>query len=579
MVPPPGVAAEVAFVIAGTIVHIRGNLTSNFHISAGADELLSKFPIATVSVDLWGIPSDPRHDRQRQGGGLEGRCEKEDKGCAIEPSSVPFLTMPTSCTEPMTLGGTAIGWLGSGTADSRLFEDLEGNPVVPTGCNQLAFEPTIESLATTNQAESPSGLDFSLRQAQEESLEGRSTAALKNATVTLPDGMNLNPSAANGLSACTEGQMGYAPEEGKIRFRTTPQTCPAAAKIGTITARTPLLEKPVPGSVYVAKPFDNPFGSLLAIYLAIEDEETGVIAKLAGKATPDPATGQLTATFTENPQLPLEDIELHLFNGPGGVLTTPLTCGNKTTTSTLTPWSTPEGADAHPTSTFQTTAGCYSSEAAAPKAYSFTAGTVSPLAGAYSPFVLRLARPDGSQHITGIETTLPEGLIGKLAGVTYCPESGIGQARSREHPEMGKLEQQAPSCPTSSEVGSVTVTAGSGIAPIPVSGHAYMAGPYKGAPLSLVVIIPGVAGPFDLGTVVDRAALYVGAYDARIRAVADPIPTIREGIPLDARSIEIKLDRPSFTLNPTSCEAKAVEGSVSTQAGQTAARQKPLPGR
>jgi hypothetical protein len=196
---------------------------------------------------------------------------------------------------------------------------------------------------------------------------------------------------------------------------------------------------------------------------------------------------------------------------------------------------------------------------------------VSPLAGAYSPFVLRLARPDGTQHFTGIETTLPEGLTGKLAGVSYCPEAGIAQAKSREAPEKGKLEQQSPSCPAPSEVGVVKVTAGSGITPFPVSGHAYLAGPYKGAPLSLVAIVPAVAGPFDLGTVVSRVALRVDETTARIHAVSDPLPTIREGIPLDVRSIEIRLDRPSFTVNPTSCEVKAIEGSVTTQAGQSAA--------
>ncbi len=571
MVPPPGVPGEVAFVLNGTVAHIQAGLGSNFHITAGSDELLAKFPIASFKIDLWGNPSDSRHDHQRGGAGIEGKCG-ENGGCSIKSSPVPFLTMPTSCTEPLALSATAAGWLG-GVTPSRAtaFEDLEGHMIVPTGCNQLVFEPTIESSATTDQAESPSGLEFALHQRQDESLQGRSTAALKTATVTLPEGMSLNPAAANGLSACTEEQMGYEPEEGKIRFRTTPQSCPASAKVGTVTARTPLLEDALPGSVYVAKPFDNPFGSLLAIYLAIEDEESGIVAKLAGKVETDPTTGQLTTTFTENPQLPLNDIELHLFKDAGGVLTTPLTCGDKATTSTLTPWSTPEGPDAHPTSTFQTTSGCFGSEGAAPKSFSFSAGTVSPLAGAYSPFVLRLARPDGSQHITGIETTLPEGLLGKLAGVAYCPESGIDQARSREHPEMGKLEQRDPSCPAGSEVGTVNVTAGSGDTPIPVSGHAYLAGPYKGAPLSLVVIVPGVAGPFDLGTVVDQAALIPGEYDARIHAVADPFPTIREGIPLDVRSIELKLDRPNFTLNPTSCEVKAIEGSVSTQAGQTAA--------
>jgi hypothetical protein len=204
---------------------------------------------------------------------------------------------------------------------------------------------------------------------------------------------------------------------------------------------------------------------------------------------------------------------------------------------------------------------------------SFTAGAESPLAGAYSPFVFRLGRKDGTQHITGVEATLPEGVLGKLAGISYCPEAGISQAIGREAPERGKEEIASPSCPSSSEVGTVNVTAGSGISPVPVSGHVYLAGPYKGAPLSFVVIVPAVTGPFDLGTVVDRIALHVGEYDARIHAVADPLPTIRDGIPLDVRSIEVRLNRPNFTLNPTSCEVKAIEGVASTQAGQSVALQ------
>ena len=568
MVPPPGAPAEFAFDVQGNIVHIRGGLAGSFHLTAASEEITAKFPIPGVHVELWGDPSDPRHDHERQGEGMEARCAALD-GCSVAPAAVPFLTMPTSCGEPLTLGAGITGWLGGEAHRSTSFTDLEGNPVTLSGCGQLAFEPTIDAQATTEAGESPSGLDFSLHQPQDETLEGHATAALKDATVTLPEGMVLNPSAANGLASCTEEQIGYAPEEGKIRFKTTPQTCPNAAKIGTIEVKTPLLEKTEPGSIYVAKPYGNPFGSLLAIYLAVEDEETGIIAKLAGHVTPDPVTGRLTATFTENPELPLEDINLHFFKDGTGVLTTPLTCGQSATTATLTPWSTPEGADAHLTSAFPINTGCYPSEAAAPKTASFSAGTVQPLSGAYSPFVFRISRPDGSQHLTGIETTLPEGVLASVAGVSYCPESGIAQAQAREEPEKGKLEQTDPSCPASSELGTVNVTAGSGAHPIPVSGHAYLAGPYKGAPLSLVVIVPGVAGPFDLGTVVDRAALFINEQTARVRAVADPLPTIRDGIPLDVRSIEVDLNRPGFTLNPTSCDAMAVEGQIGTEAGQS----------
>jgi len=571
MVPPAGHPAELAFNyrIGGVIIHILGGLNGDFHLTAESTELLTHFPIVGVDSFLWGIPSDPGHDPLRYGQGCK-------EGCPVPASPAPFLTMPSSCIEPLAIEGTVESWLGGHETRIQPVTDADGEPIRPTGCNSLAFEPTIESKATTSASDSPTGLDFAIHQPQNESLSARATATLKNVTVTLPEGMTLNPSAGNGLSSCTESQMGYALREGKIRFSTEPQTCPDAAKVGTVEVTTPLLKEDLPGAVYVAKPFDNPFGSLLALYIAVEGRKSGIVAKLAGKVEADPVTGRLSATFTENPELPLNDIEVEFFNGQNAALKSPLECGRKTTVTTLTPWSTPEGADAHPTDSFETSvpaAGgqCPGGEADAPKEVAFSAGTVSPLSGAYSPFVLRLSRKDGTQRITDIDTTLPAGLLGKLAGVAYCPESGIAQAIAREKPEEGRVEQASPSCPASSEVGTVQVTAGAGLAPIPVSGHAYLAGPYKGAPLSLAVIVPAVAGPFDLGTVVDRVALNVGEYDARIHAVADPLPTIREGIPLDVRSIELKLDRPDFTLNPTSCEAKAIEGSVATQPGQSLA--------
>lgn len=569
MEAPPGSPAVLGFeVVQGVFIHLIGRVRSDgdYGLSADAQNITAKVGLIGADVTLWGNPADDSHRFVR------GSCYEKGSECNIEPSEAAFLTMPSSC------GGSPVthlrvgNWIGEEAGDSYLETDSEGNPVGVEGCGALAFEPSIESKATTNVGGSPTGLEFDLHQAQHEGYEELATANLKDATVTLPEGMVLNPSTGNGLAACSSAEVGLTSQVGQspIHFTDQPQSCPDASRLGTAEVVTPLLEHPLPGSVYLAKPFDNPFGSLLGIYLAIEDKQTGVVAKLAGKVEPDPRTGRLTTTFRESPELPLEDVRLKLVNGVRAPLTSPITCGAHATTTTLTPWSTPEGADAHPSDSFGTSVGCFSSEAAAPKQVSFSAGTGSPLPGSFSPFVLRISRKDGTQHLTGIETVLPQGLLGKLAGVAYCPESGIGQAISREVVERGKEEIASPSCPGGSEVGTVNVTAGSGIAPIPVSGHAYLAGPYKGAPLSLVAIVPAVAGPFDLGTVVDRVGLYVGEYDARIRAVADPLPTIRDGIPLDVRSIELKLDRPSFTLNPTSCEAKAIEGTVTTQAGQSA---------
>jgi len=408
------------------------------------------------------------------------------------------------------------------------------------------------------------------------------TADLKDATVTLPEGMSVNPSAGNGLEGCSAAQVGLVSSIGTApaRFAEEPAHCPDASKLGGAEAIVPLLvdepefehqlAHPLKGSVYLAKPFDNPFGSLLGLYLVIEDEELGVIAKLAGKVEGDPATGQLTTSFAENPELPLEDVRLNLFGGSRSSLTSPLACGEHTTTSTLVPWSTPEGAAAHPADSFQTTSSCSASEGSAPTGYSFTAGTIDPLAGAFSPFVLKLSRPDGSQRLKGLDLTLPDGLTGKLAGIPYCSDAQIAQAQARSNPEEGKAELASPSCPKASEVGTVTVGAGSGPNPLFVTGHAYLAGPYKGAPLSMAIVTPAVAGPFDLGTVVVRVALQVNQETAQIKAVSDPLPTILHGIPLDIRSVAVQLGRPGFTLNPTDCEAASVGARVGTAAGQSA---------
>jgi len=592
LVPPLGSPAQFGFEAGSKLkVLLSGhvNAAGEYELAATSSDTLAKVAILGAQISLWGDPSDASHDAAR-GIGSEGGClgvpPQFAPDCSVERRKAAFLTLPGDCPgSPGLTAAEADGWLEPGRFVSRTVPstDLDGNPVSVSGCGALSFSPTIssqptEGYAPNQRADSPTGLDFVLHQPQNLSSEGLGTANLKDAEVTLPEGVSVNPSGANGLGACTESEIGRLPDQdGKLRFSEVPQTCPNAAKIGTMEVSTPLVEHKLAGEIYVAKPFQHPFNSLLAIYLAIEDEESGVIAKLAGKVTPDPVTGQLTAKFTENPELPLEDISLHFFDGPTAALKTPLTCGTYTTTSALVPWSTPEGATAHPTDAFgidtaaSGSGNCPTSEAGAPASPSFAAGTVTPTAGSYSPFVLNLARADGEQHITGIDTTLPAGLLGRLAGIPYCSEAQIAAAKAREVPERGALEATDPSCPAASEVGTVTIGAGAGSSPYYASGKAYLAGPYKGAALSLVIVAPAVAGPFDLGDVVTRVALEVEPYSAQIHAVSDPLPTIIAGIPLDLRSISLRLDRPDFVLNPTSCKEAQVTGRASTQAGASAA--------
>jgi hypothetical protein len=571
MVPPPGSIAELATNVAGVGIyaHVIAGVRSDgdYGVETTTRDVLALAtqPIFGLQAQIWGDPSAAAHDESR------GDCFHLPPGasCPVDPQKTAFLTMPTHCGSQLTSEVRADSWEEPGVFEKSTYgsADLQGNPVSLSGCNQLAFEPTISAQPTTNLTDSPSGLDFDLHQPQDTELGSRSTAALKDATITFPQGMAVNPSQAAGLAACSEDQVGFDGEDeaGVLHFSRDPNSCPDAAKLGTLEVTSPLIAqyeeegtklatdpetgkaipRPLGGSVYLAAPFDNPFGSLLAIYLAVEDERSGVVAKLGGRIEADPKTGQLTARFEENPELPLEDIRVHLFPGARASLITPPTCATHTTTSDLVPWSSPEGADAHPTSSFQSAAApapgpCPTDPAALPSAPAFSAGTVSPQAGAYSPFVLKLSRGDA-------------------------------QAASRSKPNEGIVERQSPSCPSSSALGSVNVAAGAGPTPYYVQGTAYLAGPYKGAPLSMAVITPAIAGPFDLGVVVVRAALNVDPETARIHAVSDPFPQIIEGIPLDLRSVAVKLDRPSFTLNPTSCDPMAITGGATTPFGQVAA--------
>jgi hypothetical protein len=587
---------------------------SDYGVSAGSFGL-PPANLTRVRVTIWGVPAEHSHDALRgkdcghemiagkeaafwyqyfdnSPAHNEAECAEDIEnglgplphGGPAEVEPTPFLTLPSECSgESLTVVGRSRPWRNpaeEATASSTL------PPVV--GCNRLEFRPTIEAHPTTDLADSPSGFDFDLKVPQnhagpegKEDPRSLSTADLKEAVVTLPPGLVVNPSSGVGLTACSPEQIGLTTPVGQTpaHFTEAPAQCPDASKLGTVEVKTQLLHEPLGsieplpgrvGSVYLATPHQNPSGGLLAGYIVLEGE--GVIIKLAGKFQADPRTGQITASFAENPQLPFEEFRFHFFEGARGALRTPATCGTYEVTSTLTPWSAPEsGPPAEPTSEFETNAGpsggaCPTSAAAEPHAPAFRAGTESPAAGAYSPFSLKLVRQDGEQEISQIETTLPEGLVGRLAGTTYCPDAALASAAGKS----GVAEQQSPSCPSSSEVGSVDVAAGAGPTPLNVPGKAYLAGPYKGAPLSLAIVTPAVAGPFDLGTVVVRTALFVDPLTTEITAKSDPIPTILEGIPLDVRQITLQMNKPKFTLNPTSCEPKQITGTALTSLGASA---------
>jgi hypothetical protein len=550
------------------------NASTNAYISAGVrtgDDYginSGSFNLPTLSnpfefeIRLWGVPANPAHDPLRSCG--------ETIGCSVTPGTPerPFLRNPTRCGGPLQTQVKVETYELPGAIFAKGF----AMPAI-TGCDQLEFEPALEARPTSATADSPTGLHVDLRVPQNEDPNELATPDLRDAVVKLPPGLTLNPSVASGLEACTPTQFGLTTPVGTAPIRTTaaPAVCPDAAKIGTVEVDTPLLDQPLPGGIYVATPYDNPFNSLLAIYVAVDDPESGVVIKLAGHVEIGPG-GQLTTTFEENPQLPFDSFKLDFFGGPRAALKTPAVCGTYTTTSTLTPWSAPESgppatlSDAHQITAAPGGGSCPTSVDQLPSTPSFEAGSESPLAGAFSPFVIRLARNDGSQQFSSLTVTPPPGLLGRLKGIPYCPDSSLAAAAGK----TGLEERRAPSCPAASEVGVVNVGVGAGPSPYYVLGRAYLTGPYRGAPMGLAFITPAVAGPYDLGTVVVRSALEVDPFTARITVKSDPIPTELKGIPLNVRSIAVKMSRSNFTLNPTSCEAMSVGGSLTTTLGQTA---------
>jgi hypothetical protein len=583
MVAPPGAPALLGINVAnlGLVLHIGGGVRTgdDYGLTGEVSGIGQGRKVFGSKLTLWGDPSAPAHDPWRGPcGGHKTSKEEEEKtvieNCPVERTSTPFVTMPTSCP------GTSLEW--SASADSwqepgefRL-SPASVSPAV-TECSSLDFSPTIEVQPETTASDSPTGLHVDLHIPQSEDLATRGEAHLRDAVVTLPAGMVVNPSSASGLQGCSATQIGFIgfreldpegePGAQTPQFTQDAAECPDASKIGSVQVTTPLLERSLPGSVYIASQGDNPFGSLLAIYVVVEGQ--GVIVKLAGHVELDPVTGRLRTTVSENPQLPFEDFKLRFYGGPRAPLTTPPTCGTATTEAALTPWSgtAPVHLAGEPNSftvvTSPNGAECPNTIAEEPDDPGLAAGTLSPMAGSYSPFVLKLTRDNGSQIFKGLNVTMPPGLVGKLAGIQQCPQTDIEVAERAS----GVAEQAGPSCPAASEVGTVSVGAGSG-APFYAHGHAYLAGPYEGAPFSLAIVTPAVAGPFDLGTVVVRSALYIDPHTAQVTVRSDPFPTILQGIPLDVRSIAVSIDRPQFTLNPTSCEPMTITATAITQSSQ-----------
>jgi len=496
------------------------------------------------------------------GSGLFQGCKEAD-----DPTANPkaLVTNPTRCVgPPPTVKLNVNSW-----DDPEEIKTSEVTNPMPTGCSEVNFQPVVDLQPTSHRADSPTGMDVEIAMPTEglENPQGVAQANLDNVTVTFPKGMSVNPSASQGLGACT-------PEEVKLGSNADDE-CPLSSKVGTVEVDTPLIQDTLTGNVYLASQRNNPFDSTVGLYLVFSSKKNGITIKVAGKVVPDPITGQLTTVFTENPEAPFSRLALHLNSGSRAPLVNPPRCGSYAVHSELSPWSAADPANPAPSeivagdSTYQVSSGpgggACSNGSLSPK---LEAGLQNPTAGATSPFVLSLSREDGSGRFTGLDIDMPAGLTAYLKGVPYCPEAVLAGISSEEL--MGRFELSNPACPAASQVGTVEVGAGAGPNPFQALGRVYLAGPYKGAPLSLAIVTPAVAGPFDLGNVVVRSALDVDPTTAQVTVKSDPIPTIVHGFLLDIRDLRVNIDRPHFTAAPTSCEAKTIGARVGGEAGASA---------
>jgi hypothetical protein len=559
-IPPTGYAAAFTTKLAVPFQTILANVRSeeDFGIRLTAPNNANYVTVFGAFAAFEGVPS--RGTGQALLSNSTDCAEQARKGAVVKLSADPWNEPGNFFTAPEIKVPAVVG------CQNLKFEALDPE----TGQGQVAF--SFQPSSTGGSQPVGATAHLHIDQGGLTDPDRLATPQLKRSVIKMPQGLSLNPSQANGLQACSETQIGYLGGgfelPNPIRFDEAQPACPDGSKLGSVEVKTPLLESPLVGTVYLATQEENPFHSLLAIYLVVDDPTTGVIMKLPGEVTPDPSTGQLTATFDYSPQLPFEDLILHFRGGgPQSEFATPEVCGTYQTDGEWTPWSAPEsGPPAQTKDGFTVSSNCASSAATKPFSPGFEAGTTNPLAGAYSPLVIKVDRKDGEGELRSLDFTLPPGLSGKLAGISYCPDAAIASA---EH-KTGKEEQAGPSCPSSSELGKVDTSAGVGSEPLHVGGHLYLAGPYKGAPLSAVVITPALAGPFDLGDVVVRSPIYVNPETAALTSRSDPIPTILKGIPLKVRSVTVDLDRSQFALNPTNCELMSATASIGSADGATA---------
>jgi hypothetical protein len=546
-------AARIAFVVPTidipVVIPIEVRNNSDLGLKLSVNSISQTLALTQAAMTVWGFPADEDHDANRFYPGSPGAppgCPGSLQVDCLSPPNAragivvkPYIDNPSVCTgEPLPV-----------TVDVVTYQDpvpssKESDFPATTDCENQRFDPVLNLGLTTNETDAPSGLDIQLKATQFLTGVAPSASTLRSGTLTLPEGLTINPDAADGQISCADAQA---------RFKSLlPGNCPDNSKIGTLEVVTPALDDPLIGSLYIGEPLP---GNQYRAFMIFDGQ--GIHAKLVVEIHPDPGTGQLTMSLTDIPQVPFEEFNLHLFASDRGLIATPTFCRIYSATGRLTPWNASLA-----TQTSSPIVSAISGPKGAPcpgqvRPFNprLVAGTSTPVAGDFSAFTLKLDRDDGDQFLGDLTFKMPPGFTGNLRGIGYCPEGSIATAAGN----LGRVEQAAPSCPTSSQIGTTNVAAGPGEHPFHAVGKMYLAGPFKGAPLSVVAVTPALAGPYDYGVVVVRVALHVDPQTAQVSAASDTVPSIIGGIPIRMRSIQVNIDKPNFTINPTNCSPFTVD--------------------
>ncbi|HXS32865.1 MAG TPA: fibronectin type III domain-containing protein [Solirubrobacterales bacterium] len=569
--PAPGVPAQLGASPFGAPIVLDVDLDANpdgsYVLSLQATGIPQSLDLHGLDFELWGTPWAASHNGER------GNCLNEAEPnfpwakCSVgEPVTRPpaaYVTLPAACSGPLFFTATASSWQQPAQVSAQALNRTSAGAQAEMSCKSLVFTPKPLGQLNDTKASSPSGYSFRLTEdlANLINPDQFTHPPVRKAIVSLPPGVSVNPSVGAGLGVCSAAQ--YAAESA---FSPQGANCPNTSKLGDFEVKTPLFDGRFEGAIYLAAPYDNPFNTLVSVYLVARLPERGLLIKLAGRVDPDPGTGNLLASFDGLPQLPYTDLDLTFRTGQRAFLVTPPACGPATSQIEMTPWALAFSpghsgaapfAPAHAATSTQITTGIGGGPCPAgtpPFNPAVVAGGVNSNVNSYTPYFIHITRQDTEQELTSYALTLPEGITGKLAGIPFCPEAAIAAARSKS----GVAEERSPSCPAASEVGHVQTGYGVGDSLTYTNGKIYLAGPYNGQPLSVVVINPATVGPFDLGVVVIRSAFSVNEHTAQLqidKSASDRIPHILGGIPLHLRDVRIYMDRYQFTHNPSSCAA------------------------